>query len=66
MTSTHLTLGSVAGLFTQALSTGWSAFQMARSSSFKAKYEVAIVRGACAGVDILPDYFAHRTKDEVR
>lgn len=54
-----------AGLFTQALSTGWSAFQMARSSSFKTKYETAIVRGACAGVDILPDYFAHRTKDEI-
>ncbi|QRV96554.1 hypothetical protein RhiJN_24572 [Ceratobasidium sp. AG-Ba] len=55
----------VAGLFTQTLSTGWSAFQMARSSSFRAQYEATIVRGACAGVDVLPDYFSHRTTDEI-
>ncbi|KAG8733794.1 hypothetical protein FRC11_002244 [Ceratobasidium sp. 423] len=55
----------VAGLFTQALSTGWSAFQMARSASFRAQYEETIVRGACSGVDVLPDYFAHRTADEI-
>jgi hypothetical protein len=56
--------GRVAGVFTQALSTGWSAFQMARSSSFKAQYEATIVHGACSGVDVLPDYFSHRTQDE--
>ncbi|CAE6512441.1 unnamed protein product [Rhizoctonia solani] len=55
----------VAGLFTQALSTGWSAFQMARSASFRAQYEETIVRGACSGVDVLPDYFSHRTADEI-
>ncbi|KAL5631906.1 hypothetical protein ACGC1H_000065 [Rhizoctonia solani] len=55
----------VAGLFTQALSTGWSAFQMARSASFRARYEEVIVRGACSGVDVLPGYFAHRTADEI-
>ncbi|KAG8712435.1 hypothetical protein FRC09_019879 [Ceratobasidium sp. 395] len=55
----------VAGLFTQTLSTGWSAFQMARSSSFRAQYEATIVRGACSGVDVLPDYFSHRTQDEI-
>ncbi|KAG8745420.1 hypothetical protein FRC10_008130 [Ceratobasidium sp. 414] len=55
----------VAGLFTQALSTGWSAFQMARSSSFRAQYEATIVRGACSGVDVLPEYFSHRTQDEI-
>ncbi|KAG9092016.1 hypothetical protein FS749_016063 [Ceratobasidium sp. UAMH 11750] len=55
----------VAGLFTHALSTGWSAFQMARSSSFRVQYEAAIVRGACSGVDVLPDYFSHRTQDEI-
>ena len=55
----------IAGLVTQALSTGWSAFQMARSTSFRARYETIIVRGACSGVDVLPDYFSHRTKDEI-
>ncbi|KAH7322283.1 hypothetical protein B0J17DRAFT_245001 [Rhizoctonia solani] len=55
----------VAGLFTQALSTGWSAFQMARSTSFRAQYGETIVRGACSGVDVLPDYFSHRTTDEI-
>ncbi|KAG9121326.1 hypothetical protein FRC07_002746 [Ceratobasidium sp. 392] len=55
----------VAGVFTQVLSTGWSAFQMARSSSFRAQYETTIVRGACSGVDVLPDYFSHRTEDEI-
>ncbi|CAE6349584.1 unnamed protein product [Rhizoctonia solani] len=55
----------VAGLFTQALSTGWSAFQMARSASFRAQYGETIVRGACSGVDVLPDYFTHRTTDEI-
>ncbi|KAJ1305746.1 hypothetical protein OPQ81_010478 [Rhizoctonia solani] len=55
----------VAGLFTQTLSTGWSAFQMARSASFQAQYKETIVRGACSGVDVLPDYFSHRTTDEI-
>ncbi|KAF8750807.1 hypothetical protein RHS01_09179 [Rhizoctonia solani] len=55
----------VAGLFTQALSTGWSAFQMARSASFRAQYGETIVRGACSGVDVLPEYFTHRTTDEI-
>ncbi|CUA74842.1 Protein FMP27, mitochondrial [Rhizoctonia solani] len=54
-----------AGLFTQALSTGWSAFQMARSASFQARYNEVIVRGACSGVDVLPGYFAHRRADEI-
>ncbi|CAE6515502.1 unnamed protein product [Rhizoctonia solani] len=55
----------VAGLFTQALSTGWSAFQMARSVSFRAQYGETIVRGACSGIDVLPEYFSHRTTDEI-
>ncbi|KAJ8084390.1 hypothetical protein PM082_003159 [Marasmius tenuissimus] len=50
-----------ASLLTHVLATGWSGFQIAHTAKFRANYNQVVTTGACAGKNLLPNYWGARS-----
>jgi len=53
-----------ASLLTHMLATGWSAYQLVHTASFKATFARVITGGACNGISLLPGYWTQRANAE--
>ncbi|KAL0072239.1 hypothetical protein AAF712_001164 [Marasmius tenuissimus] len=40
---------------------GWSGFQIAHTAKFRANYNQVVTTGACAGKNLLPNYWGARS-----
>ncbi|KDQ20440.1 hypothetical protein BOTBODRAFT_26445 [Botryobasidium botryosum FD-172 SS1] len=55
----------IASLTTHMLATGWAAFQLASTASFKQEFRRITVDGACDGVNLLPSFWTNRGDAEI-
>ncbi|KAL0950737.1 hypothetical protein HGRIS_007511 [Hohenbuehelia grisea] len=56
---------TLASLLTHLLATGWAAFQIQHTATFRARYNTLISQGACAGTNLLPNYWGDRAIAEL-
>ncbi|KDQ30441.1 hypothetical protein PLEOSDRAFT_1062463 [Pleurotus ostreatus PC15] len=55
----------IASLLTHVLATGWAAFQISHTAGFQSSFNQLITKGACSGVQLLPNYWQDRHNSEV-
>ncbi|KAI0803144.1 hypothetical protein BC629DRAFT_1591233 [Irpex lacteus] len=55
----------IASFLTHCLATGWSAFQLTNTQTFKKDFTRLATRGACQGVNLLPTYWTQRAQFEI-
>lgn len=63
--TTFSLLPSIASLLTHVLATGWAAFQISHTAGFQSSFNQLITKGACSGVQLLPNYWQDRHNAEV-
>lgn len=53
-----------ATLATHAVATGWSAYQISNTANFQKTFTRVVTDGSCSGVNLLPNYWVSREREE--